>query len=309
LVTGTTTAPQRVTARSAVTSALRRAQWALVDAAFDKKELAQVQSCLSASQAWACMEAIMHAKAADRFLAVRLAPDRGGGIELRAQLVGPTSVPATKDGYCAAPCSESALAQAASDLVDALLTDVAALTGNTFIEVLSDPPGAAVSIDAQALGPAGKKFPSRPGRHHVLITLSGYRDEDLLVDLVDGETKTLRPTLAPLHARPTPASTPGRRWQPWALLGGGAGVAGGGLLASYVLGRRAEPDATTDEPLRARYHSTPALIVAGAGGAIAVTGLVWLVVRRVRADAGDKSATPALSISPTGAQAAWTFTF
>lgn len=315
LVTGTTNDKQRITARSAVTSALRSAQWTLVDANFDKKEVAEIQGCLSKPQVWTCIAPIASAKAADRLLVLHLTADKlSGGIVLHAQVAGAGTVAAGKDGYCAAPCSESTLAQSSSDLVGALLADVSALTGNTFIEVITDPVGATVNIDARDLGPSGKKYPSRAGRHHVLLQLAGYHDLDLQVDVVGGETKRVERKLVPLggaveppHRNLPPPPTRSYRGVQWSMIGGGAVVLGGGLLASYLIGRGSVPDASSDEALHESYRSTPALVVAGVGGAVAVTGLVWLLVSRTSND--TKAPGPAISVSPAGAQAAWTFTF
>ncbi|MCW5803954.1 MAG: PEGA domain-containing protein [Deltaproteobacteria bacterium] len=265
-----------------------------------------IQTCFKSAQPWPCIEPIASPKATRQLVVLELNVDKvGGGIQLRAQLAGAkVAVSPVKNGYCASPCTESTLAQSASDLVGALLDEVTALSGNTFIEVLTEPAGATVHIDTQNVGPSGKKFPSRAGRHRVLIQLSGYVDDDSQVDVAEGETKTVRRTLVLLHELPPPPPTTSHRLQ-WVMVGGGAAMLGGGLLASYLIGRSSVPDVS--EPLRERYSSTPALAVAGIGGAVAVGGLIWLL--RSRDSHAGKGSRPAVSISPAGTHAGWAFTF
>ncbi len=306
VVTGTIDAKQQTAATAAVTSALRQAKWSLVDASFSGKDVQRIQDCFQQEQPWSCLGPIANPKDIARLFLLELITEKpSGGIRMIAQLAGSDeAVAGFQKTYCAAPCSESALAQSASDLVNFLLNDMTARTGKTFIEVITEPPGAAVSIDGRQLGPSGQKFPAQEGRHRVLVQLSGYRDADAEVDVVDGETKRVELKLAPTSSK---SGLDGERHHPprlvqWSLIGGGAGLVIAGSLYSYATALDSAPPPGQPRDSEWLYNKT-ALAVAGIGGAVAVGGLIWLLLTP------KSDSAPTVSLAHDGVRAGWSITF
>ncbi|HEX6271731.1 MAG TPA: PEGA domain-containing protein [Polyangiaceae bacterium] len=194
------------------------------------------------------------------------------------------------------------------------------------LTVLSTPAGATVTVDGRPVGVTPWTGDLFPGKHSVGLSLRGYDDQTLEVELAGHRSRDLTATLvksaAPLVASPAapgaaqaapvtpPPSAPAREtasggfgiW-PWVTLGAG-GAALGGALVFELLRRSSESDAEADDTQigyqekldQMESRQTTARILAGVGGALVVTGGVLLAI-----DLGSSSKQGAagLSVAPT----------
>lgn len=90
-------------------------------------------------------------------------------------------------------------------------------SGGGAVQVVTEPPGAAVELDGRLLGPAPLLAPDvAPGKHSVLCRREGYRDRSGEFDVRPGATTTLRVRLEP--APPPPGTLQVRTVPPGAGL-------------------------------------------------------------------------------------------
>jgi hypothetical protein len=312
VLTGNVDAKKQNTATAAVTSALRQAKWTVVDTIFNRKDVQAIQDCFTSAEPWSCLEPITGMKDISRVVLFELTLEKPGSIRLTAQLATSTArTTGYEYAYCNQGCSDNTLAQSAADLVGRLLTSASADRGDTFIEVISDPPGATISIDGRLVGAAGRKFAVKEGRYRVLAQLSGHRDEDAEIDVGQGQTKQVSLKLEPIASgvvtgpvgpiEPIDTPEPPRKLQ-IAMIAGGSALLVGGLVWSYATALdRAPPP---PEPLDSKYqYNGKALLVAGVGGAVAVGGLVWMLLTPT------STSQPTVSVTPDSVQAGWSLTF
>jgi len=176
------------------------------------------------------------------------------------------------------------------------------------LTVFSDPGAAALSVDGQSRGSTPWTGELPPGKHTLELGLSGYRTKSEELDLPSDHAIDARvsleaapeptpeasaPRAAPAPAGPAaperPAETAGSgrtmKTVGWIALGAG-GAALGGALAFEILRRGAESDAKTDHTQvgyadkldTMQSRQTTARVLAGVGGALAITGgaLLWV---------------------------------
>jgi tetratricopeptide (TPR) repeat protein len=195
------------------------------------------------------------------------------------------------------------------------------------LSVMSTPEGATVSIDDRPVGVTPWTGDLLPGRHRVELSLRGFEENTLEVELAahrsqdvsvalvarpdsSGAAPPTTPVVATTAAGPTPSrgdrtdeSSGGLGIWPWVTLGAG-GVALGGALTFELLRRGSESDAKGDDTQvgykekldQMESQQTTARILAGVGGALVIAGGVLVVL-----DLGsskDKPAT-ALAVTPT----------
>ncbi len=76
--------------------------------------------------------------------------------------------------------------------------DVSLAVSGAMVEVQSDPPGAAILVDEK---PTNKFTPARlavpQGEHKIRLRMEGFKDENTVVTLAEGQTLSLSPKLAP----------------------------------------------------------------------------------------------------------------
>ncbi len=195
--------------------------------------------------------------------------------------------------------------------VDALIDGLEAALAKKGVQqvtVLSSPAGATVIIDEQPVGvtPFTGQFP--PGPHKVVLSLRGYLDsvhdfslpadqaQDLVAPLLPDAREERAATAEPAGTpgatttsakREPPEAASGPRFGilPWLGLGAGAAVLGGAL--GFELARRSAEDEAKGDRTQVGYseklesmqrHQLTARILAGVGGALALTGGVLLVL-------------------------------
>ncbi len=178
------------------------------------------------------------------------------------------------------------------------------------LTVLSQPPGATVSVDDTPVGVTPGTFDLAPGRHRVVLMLRGHADASVDVDLAADHAQdvTLRlaaaavgtpgpsapepaaqapapPPVAPPAAAPRAAPSKGLGVWPWVVLGTGGAVLGGAFVFE-LLRESAERDAERDatqvgykEKLDTmESRRTTARVLAGIGGTLVIAGGVMLVL-------------------------------
>lgn len=172
------------------------------------------------------------------------------------------------------------------------------------VTVLSDPAGATVLIDEQNVGVTPVTRDLTPGKHRVVLRLTGYGDRasDLVLQPQTPQDVSMRlevttqapaaasPSKGPVLSAPPPADR-GSRFGvvPVVLMGAGGASLLGAL--GFELGRRSADSAADDAPqteFQARYDTmtgrqTTARVLAGVGGALLVTGGVLFVLDWQRA--------------------------
>jgi hypothetical protein len=188
--------------------------------------------------------------------------------------------------------------------------------------VVIEPAAAVASVDGRAVTSQHSAVSLNPGPHTVVAEAAGFRRYEELVELAEGDRRTL--TLRLLPAGGVPAPLPPDEAAPVAeaprksnstgpiLMGVGFGVGGAGLILGAVAGGLASaatsdlknrctddrcPRATTEDDyqsaLSLAHASTAGFVIAGVGAAIGVVGIVVLL------RAPDESAPMALRLGPS----------
>jgi tetratricopeptide (TPR) repeat protein len=194
------------------------------------------------------------------------------------------------------------------------------------VAVSSDPPGAEVLVNGHPPSVSGATTPAtlrlEAGNHVVEVRLPGHEGGRQAVELQPGERRELSFELAPaagaIEAPPTtepqPTTEPPREVHrsstgPWALIGVGLALALVGTVVdavALVQSRREDQfeEWSDYDEWRTRVQ---ALAITGdvtlpLGGALAVAGLIWLLIDRRHVEASaDRGASLALSPAPGGA--------
>jgi tetratricopeptide (TPR) repeat protein len=195
------------------------------------------------------------------------------------------------------------------------------------LSVMSTPEGATVSIDDRPVGVTPWTGDLLPGRHRVELSLRGFEENTLEVELAahrsqdvsvalvarpdsSGAAPQASPALATTAAGPAPSrddrsgeSSGGLGIWPWVTLGAG-GVALGGALTFELLRRGSESDAKADDTQvgykekldQMESQQTMARILGGVGGALVIAGGVLVVL-----DLGSakENQSTGLAITPT----------
>lgn len=207
------------------------------------------------------------------------------------------------------------------------LEDQLAKKGVQQLTVMSTPSGATVVVDDRPVGVTPWTGDLFPGRHRIALTLRGYDDQTLEVDLAAHRSQDVSMTLvaqaappggvaaAPASGEPPaaattapaerPSDTGGKKFGilPWVTIGAG-GAALGGALVFELLRRSSESDAEAEDTQigykekldEMESRQTTARILAGVGGALVIAGGVLLVLDLGRS---DSKASTALTLEPT----------
>jgi hypothetical protein len=199
------------------------------------------------------------------------------------------------------------------------------------IEIRVDVDGATVLVDGVEVGvsPLGQPVAVSPGEHRVSARLEGRTPAERSGAVRGGETITFALNLEAVAAGPTPGPEPepasvpepvperqpatsppshegGRLAGPWALLGSGLGMLLVGGILDVVAYVRSDPSTFDQLGSYAEYDdwatSSTNLAIAGdvlvfLGAAVAVGGLVWLLVARSRRWWSRQAVAPALFVT------------
>ncbi len=180
------------------------------------------------------------------------------------------------------------------------------------VSVLSEPPGAALSVDDRALGLTPLTFELNPGLHRYRLALAGHetvegsfelrvdRSLDVEAELTEAREAPSAPAAPGAHAdarAERDAGEPARSgarvgtWT-WVSLGAGTALLGGALGFEW---RRSQLDGELEQASQADYqdrhdamtaHQTSARVLAGVGAGALIAGGVLLALDLSR-DEGD----------------------
>lgn len=207
------------------------------------------------------------------------------------------------------------------------LEDKLAQKGVQQLSVRSTPKGATVVIDGEPVGVTPWTGDLPPGAHRVTLELRGYgatqRDIELSPHDALDEEFSLEPEAEGEGVRPpVPLAPPSARAQqpdqapsfgvwPYVALGAGAAALGGALY--FEIARRDAEDDARGEPTQIGYHDayermesrqTASRVLAGVGGALALTGGALLVIELVSKPKDDARADAVLGCGPLGCSVA-----
>jgi hypothetical protein len=106
------------------------------------------------------------------------------------------------------------------------------------ILVLSNPPGAGISLDGEGVSAATPAtLTVAPGRHRITLTLADHHDADVAVTVWRDQTRPVEVSLAAVAAR-----TPRRRlWWVWTIVGVAAAGAAAAIVSAAVSSSRELP--------------------------------------------------------------------
>lgn len=203
-------------------------------------------------------------------------------------------IAATQDGceICGVVDASGLIDSAAATLrlkLDALAKGPASL------KLVSDPPGALVTIDGEIAGTTPLDRPIVPGKHVIRVTQEGYIALEREVTFVEGVGEELAYTLEKL-----PSRLPGTRWGYASIAIGILGI-GGGVALTALDGRNYTLDcdgANVMDPgitgkkeckylFNTKWYGVAATL---AGAALLTLGTVILVNARPKTDRGGKRA-------------------
>ena len=209
LVSGSAAGQQLRVIRIAVEKELRKAGWSLQT--LGSAENAALAACFSGARPWPCLDTVQAARRLQRVLAIQIEPDPEPGTQPQLRLTGRLTATegqrlSIDTRYCG-PCSDSQLADAASQLARRLLTIAAIRKETTIIEVRTRPPGATILLDGRMVEATDHAIATSPGNHSVHLQLSGYRAELRTVQAQEGKRVlvdvSFRPDARARQSKPT----------------------------------------------------------------------------------------------------------
>jgi tetratricopeptide (TPR) repeat protein len=182
------------------------------------------------------------------------------------------------------------------------------------VSVLSEPAGATVLLDGQNVGVTPVTRDIAPGKHRLVLRLSGYADasaelhlepqvpQDVSLELAPASAAPIGNGLPPAAAQPGVARGPRFGVVPYVVMGAGAaGLLG--ALGFEISRRSADSDAeqAPQNEFQSHYDTmerrqTSARVLAGVGGALLVTGGVLFFIDRQR-EPGPRVALGCQSVS------------
>ena len=113
---------------------------------------------------------------------------------------GTVRVSVTLDGYLSAEDTLTLAPGVAETIHLVLVAEPLPEPVTTSLEVLSQPPGATVSVDGQQRGETPLSLSLDPGEHELALTRDGYLENRQSVDLEAGETETVSVALTSVEA-------------------------------------------------------------------------------------------------------------
>ncbi|HEY5947662.1 MAG TPA: PEGA domain-containing protein [Kofleriaceae bacterium] len=188
-------------------------------------------------------------------------------------------------------CTENVL----RTTVDAMLLDLAKTSPSFMgrIKVSSAPPGITVLLDNETIGVTPVERDVTAGKHLARLVQDGRMGTEKSVKIEAGSLSEITlesPPAGGIIDTPPPPTTPHRRSRavPVAFMIVGVAAVGAGATMYFALHK--DPDTNTFE---SRDWKTAGMITAGAGGVVAVTGLIWFLATK-------SSSGPTVGATATG---------
>jgi hypothetical protein len=210
VVGGTASEAQRTIVRAALALETATLGWTPSGApsAADTSALLQ---CANTTTPWTCVPASLTASGVRRVLVVTVDPKPGAPGSNVLVLVGKLIAINPESGvvrqrFCE-QCADDRLGAAAAELATQMIRDLAVRSGRTVIDIRSEPPGGAISLDGERVGATNSTFNTYPGMHQVVVEKAGYHSEAREIIVEEGHSADVMVTLRPTDARDTQPST------------------------------------------------------------------------------------------------------
>lgn len=290
--------------RLGLAAAAQAAGWQLPSKPSPKKELVALLRCLDLSEPWGCIPTTLTAQGVRHALGVaakkQQAENGAPVVVFTVNLIAtnPQSL-LVRQRFCE-HCSEEKLTQAASEVTQQLLEELAVREGRTILAVKSTPVGARIVLDGVSIGATDATFNTYPGSHTVILEKAGYVTETVSIEAAEGKTAEVSVVLRESSAiapKEKPRTSSPSRWIPLTLMGvGTASIGAAGAL--IFVGAQDGPD---DKRLRPR--ATAVGVATGIAGAAALGAGIYLWLR------GPSRSGPTASSLPGGAAIGWSGAF
>ncbi len=256
---GTVEARDLATITATINALVRETAWQTPSKPLTKKEIDDLLRCGGPADLASCFPAALTKRGARRALVVtaekQQATDGGLVVVLTGRLAISEPPQVLVQLRRCEPCTDDALAVAATSLGKKLLDELAVRMGRTLIAVTSNPQGADIVLDGERIGATPMTVKTFPGLHVIQIEKPGriaFRRE---LEATDGGTVDVT---ADLQSATSAAGEQGKRvvvstpavartgwWRlPAAFVAGGGILAVGGVTALY-LGQQDGPDDKT----------------------------------------------------------------
>lgn len=203
--------------------------------------------------------------------------------------------------YCER-CTPQLLHQFMDELMNAIASSGEHTTGH--LTLTSDPTGATVLVDGNAVGATPLSYDLAPGNHQVTLTAPEREVETRQVTIRDGETTQLAVPLSPSNSAvtpPRPDTAHRSRALPLGLLAGGIAIAvTGGILIAI------DEDASPEGSPTYRDTAPLGVTLAISGGAVALVG-AFLFLRN--GSSSQTSSGPVATITGSTSYFGWMGSF
>jgi hypothetical protein len=184
----------------------------------------------------ACMKKALGAAEVDRLVHFELVPV-SPGYRVTARLYHGTqgTLLGKEERRCTECKDKDALGRTVEELTTALLEKTTGASGpETWLEIITDPPGATVRIDGDAVGPSGRAYAVTAGQRIVRVELDGYDPAEKTVDAAAEQTTPVSITLSK-HIDTPPEPRRFGAWK-WVTLGAGVGLTTTGVIVTAMHG-------------------------------------------------------------------------
>jgi hypothetical protein len=248
-----------------------------------------------------CLGPILREAGADRAVIIRITsedPKDRGKLQIRGWIFRSTGELLVGSQQECGACRKERLRDGVGEQTASMIQRARARIHPATLLIRSNPDGATIYIDGEAVGATDFSYGVYAGKHVIRLERVGYQDEVREVSVLDGEQAKVEVELrsadslgpagtgrvVPSHGSPPAPSL----FLPGMTIGAGAAItiAGIGVLLLD------ESDAPTGEKAVERRETTLAGIsIAGVGVVAVGVGVVWLV-RRVHAAGPSSRAAP-----------------
>jgi hypothetical protein len=309
VISGNAEERDRTAVHVGLTAATQAAGWQVPARPLSKKEVTGLQSCLNPGEPWGCIPATLDRQGVRHALVVVAEKQQSDDGSPMVRLIGKLIVTRPRalvvlQRFCER-CADDKLTQAATELAQQLMQELAVRIGRTILVVKSTPNGARILLDGSPIGATDTTLSTYPGEHVVVIEKAGFTTEILTIKAEEGKTAeiavALRATANSAAAAASPPPPPRSRLVPLGLIGAGSAlIAGSGVL--FVVGQRGG----SDEKYRYPRGTTFAIATGGTGVAAAGVGL-YLLLRGSHPNGATANVTA--NVTSGGAIVGWTKAF
>jgi hypothetical protein len=325
VIVGKSDARARDLAARAVSAALTKADWTLLEKPLPSADTSSIGRCFTRAEPQRCILRVVQGKGIENLAYVSVDPDATRGervLKLTGRIITSKLDLVMIATRFSEHCTDDTLASSAADLMKDLLDRIALSSGRTVLSVKSSPQGARYAVDGTFVGITDASIDVTPGPHTVTVELDGFETIVRSVQAVEGNTAEVSVPLrrpggevppASGANRPTDPSNagteatpievqvdeprPSRAAKPLLVIGGLA-IAGGIVVLALDQDSATAPRGS--EQREFYYDTTTPGLVAIAGGVV-VAGVGGYLYWK-----GTRSPTPRAAVAPTAGGAVMT---